>query len=433
TAFDEWHEDLDDNFVCTWNNFTQYEGLRDAFEEQWYREESVSLAHGTHVAGTMCAEFNNGTGINGICIKNELYGYAANRPERILPENKIEERVIDTFEAECGFGVLITNDVKVINYSWGFKNGLAYAASVDTDVRRERVIDYLDVQSGYMEEFLCKLLDNGYDFLIVTSAGNGNDDTYYRCISTNNIYVGGYITESGLDRERKINQNADSDLEIEINTRANAAGRVEAIYNSILDYISEESPCYDHILCVGSVDYDRNGNYPISSFSNTGARVDIYAPGNYIYSTYLTGCAQSNYERLREDENSDYGRLYGTSMAAPHVSGVAGLAYNVYPDISAADLKQIIINTAQDINGVHVLNAADVIEAVVQYKESDETEEYTIQLHVVDANRNGVMDAAVEVRSRSQYWCKVLGAAMTSNAVGGTVVYSGKTDAAGNI
>ncbi|MDE6530867.1 MAG: S8 family serine peptidase, partial [Lachnospiraceae bacterium] len=447
TAFDEWHEDLDDNFVCTWNNFTQYEcndhsncpdhgmhvGLKDAFEEQMNREESQQLAHGTHVAGTMCAEFNNGIGINGICIKNELYGYASHGPEWTMPEDKIGEREYTTFEAECGFGVLITNHVKVINYSMGLRDGLAYAASVDTGERGRRAIEYLDLQSGFMEEFLSKLLDNGYDFLIVAAAGNDNNDTYYRCISTNNVYIGGYITVGDAEKEIAKDERVVETLGIELAVSFNASGNVNAKYNSILNYISNTSPCYDHILCVGSVDYDRNGNYPISDFSNGGDRVNIYAPGRYIYSTYLSGCAQLNYERWREDENINYGRLQGTSMAAPHVSGVAGLAYNVDPDISAADLKQIIINTAKDINGIHILNAADVIADVVQYKESDGTEEYTIQLHVTNANGNGVKNAAVEVRSRSFYWCKVLGAAMRSDAVGGTLVYSGNTDTIGNI
>lgn len=450
TAFDEWHEDLDNNFVWTRNNFTQYEctnhsdcldqlthmGLKNEFERQLREEKSWELAHGTHVAGIMCAEFNNGTGINGICVKNELYGYAANGPECYMPRNNIEEIVKDTFEAECGFAVLITSDVKVINYSMGLKEGLAYAASVDTDIRGERAIKYLEVQSGYMEEFLGRLLEYGYDFLIVVAAGNGNDLTYYRCNPIDKyigIYMAGYITAGDAEKEVANNINVEYDLNIEWDVSFDASGNVEAKYNNVFAYISDKSPCYAHILCVGSVDYDINGHYPISGFSNGGGRVDIYAPGNNIYSTYLTGCAQSNYEWMLEDENKDYGRLSGTSMAAPHVSGVAGLAYNVYPDISAADLKQIIINTAQDINGVHVLNAADVIEAVVQCKEADETQEYTIQLHVTDANGNGVRNAAVEVRSRSQYWCKVFGAAMTCGAVGDTVVYSGKTDAAGNI
>ncbi len=446
TAFDEWHEDLSNNFVWAWNNFTQYEcgdhsncpdhgmhiGLKDAFEAQLEREGGRQLAHGTHVAGTMCAEFNNGTGINGICIKNELYGYAEHGPEWTMRENKIEERARTTFEAECGFGILITNHVKVINYSMGIWDGLAYAASVDTGEGRDKARNYLDVQSGYMEEFLGQLLENGYDFLIVVAAGNGNDKTYYRCNPIDK-YIAGYISAGDVNIEIAKDERAVDNLGIKLEVSFNASGNVEAKYNNVFAYISDKSPCYDHILCVGSVDYDKYGVYPISDFSNGGGRVDIYAPGYCIYSTYLTGCAQSNYEWMLEDENKDYGRLSGTSMAAPHVSGVAGLAYNVYPDISAADLKQIIINTAKDINGVPVLNAADVIEAVVQYKEADKTQGYTIQLHVTNANGNGVRNAVVEVHKRSTYSSIVLGAVITSNAVGGTVVYSGKTDAAGNI
>ncbi len=444
TAFDEWHEDLDDNFVCTWNNFEQYEctdhsncpdngmhvGLRDAFEEQLNENGSRQLAHGTHVAGIMCAEFNNGTGINGTCIKNELYGYAEYGPERYLPEDKMDnERVHNTFETECGFGVLITNNVKVINYSMGLKDGLAYAASVDTEERGGSAVRYLDVQAGFMEEFLGELLDNGYDFLIVTSAGNDNNDTYYKC-KVSNIYIGGYITVEDAEKEIAKGGEAVKDLGIECAVSFNASGNVNAKYNSILNYIPNTSPCYDHILCVGSVSYDKNGFYPISVYSNAGDRVNIYAPGSYIYSTYLTGCAQLNSENMREDENINYGRLYGTSMAAPHVSGVAGLAYNVNPDISAADLKQIIINTAQNINGVHILNAADVVADAVNYNTN---EKYNTKLIILDEKGNPVPGARVEICNHAYYWFQVSNAAMIADAVGDTVIYSGVTNSAGYI
>ncbi len=63
---------------------------------------------------------------------------------------------------------------------------------------------------------------------------------------------------------------------------------------------------YEHILAVGAT--DKNGRR--SSFSNYGDWVDICAPGSDIMSTY---------------PSDQYGFMSGTSMACPHVSGVAAL------------------------------------------------------------------------------------------------------------
>ena len=73
------------------------------------------------------------------------------------------------------------------------------------------------------------------------------------------------------------------------------------------DNIAYGAPAnYEPILAVGAI--DRNGRR--SSFSNYGDWVDICAPGTSIYST-LPG--------------NKYGNSSGTSMACPHVSGVAAL------------------------------------------------------------------------------------------------------------
>ncbi|MDE6713503.1 MAG: S8 family serine peptidase, partial [Lachnospiraceae bacterium] len=161
--------------------------------------------------------------------------------------------------------------------------------------------------------------------------------------------------------------------------------------------------------------------YHLTDFSNTGSRVDILAPGGMILSCMISGMSL------------DYAYQSGTSMAAPHVSGVAGLAYNVNPDISAPELKDIIVSNYQmPIDGYGILNAADVIAVVVQYETPEEEEEYTVQLHVTDANGNGVGDAAVEVRRLSFFDMDIdIGAYL--RAVGDTLVYSGKTDMSGNI
>jgi subtilisin family serine protease len=67
-------------------------------------------------------------------------------------------------------------------------------------------------------------------------------------------------------------------------------------------------------------------------FSNYGRdRVDLFAPGSDIYSTFLGG---------------KYARLSGTSMAGPMVAGIAAVLMQYYPELSATDVKRIILTSA---------------------------------------------------------------------------------------
>jgi subtilisin family serine protease len=69
----------------------------------------------------------------------------------------------------------------------------------------------------------------------------------------------------------------------------------------------------------------------VASFSNYGKQnVDIFAPGGEIYSA----TPENKY-----DTNS------GTSMAAPAVAGVAALIRSYYPKLTAAQVKQIIMDS----------------------------------------------------------------------------------------
>lgn len=84
---------------------------------------------------------------------------------------------------------------------------------------------------------------------------------------------------------------------------------------------------YRKVISVASTNQHKQRFYK----SNFGASVDIGAPGNAILSTQI---------------RNDYRILTGTSMAAPHVAGVAALIRAKRPTFIHEEIRQILINTA---------------------------------------------------------------------------------------
>ena len=83
----------------------------------------------------------------------------------------------------------------------------------------------------------------------------------------------------------------------------------------------------DNVIEVGSLT-ENYGSEMVSSFSNYGKNnVDVFAPGSGIYSTM---------------PGNTYEFQGGTSMAAPHVSGLAALILSYNPKLSAVQVKKII-------------------------------------------------------------------------------------------
>ncbi|OYP36960.1 hypothetical protein CGZ80_06240 [Rhodopirellula sp. MGV] len=106
-----------------------------------------------------------------------------------------------------------------------------------------------------------------------------------------------------------------------------AAGNESA---SVPSYPAQSSSQLGGVISVGA--FDSSGQ--VASFSNrvgdSGA-VQVDSPGVQIYSTYLDG---------------RYATMSGTSMAAPHVAGVAALVLSAAPNLTAPQLRNVLVTGA---------------------------------------------------------------------------------------
>ena len=235
-----------------------------------FMDNSVNIlktSHGTHVAGTIAAVNNNGTGVCGIAGGD----YAAGKPGVRLMSCQIFKEDEDggsrgatAIKWGADHGAVISQN------SWGYLT-LDYVPKSDI-----AAIDYFNTYAGFDENgFQVGPMAGG---IVIFAAGNENSDF-------------------------------------------GAPG------------------AYEGALAVASIGPDFYRAY----YSNYGEWVDIAAPG---------GDAQKGPEILSTLPDNKYGIMQGTSMACPHVSGVAALIVSKCggPGFTRSMLWNRIVNTAKDIS-----------------------------------------------------------------------------------
>jgi len=205
-----------------------------------------SESHGTHVAGIIAAERNNGKGANGVANNVEIMSV------RVVPNG-------DEYDKDVALAIryAVDNGASIINGSFGksysphsdwVRDAIAYAAQKDV--------------------------------LFVHAAGNDSNDVDVEPNFPDDNINGKEISDTYL--------------------------RVGAL-----------APKYGSNMVAGFSNYGKNN-------------VDVFAPGASVYST---------------TPENEYDTKGGTSMAAPAVAGVAALIRSYYPKLTAAQVKQIIMDS----------------------------------------------------------------------------------------
>ncbi|HOO25216.1 MAG TPA: S8 family serine peptidase [Clostridiales bacterium] len=252
-----------------------------SFPKAWLKARNRPAAHGTHVSGMIAAKADNGVGISGLAHHSDL----------VCIDWKREAGQVWSEELSIVFGVgyAIKAGAKVINLSLG--------ASASLPDGKSSYPKYaLDYEAGLISFYMAALLNQGYDFLIVQSAGNGD---------SNGKPVDAFNNGTFCCINAK-------------NTKSTLLG---VPVRQILD----------RIIVVGSAEHLYGTRFRQARSSNVGYQVDICAPGVGIYSSSTA-------------ENDFYQYMSGTSMAAPVVTATAGLVWSVNPKLSGDQVKSIICN-----------------------------------------------------------------------------------------
>ena len=266
--------------------------------------------HGTHVAGIIGATYNNGKGITGISPnKVNLFG--------AVPDTW------SMYEA-CLVYAIYGAKSKVVNISLGSPL-VEFAAYMGN----QNAINELDKYADLITKKLKKLINMGCEFIICTSAGNqgkfnplGNGYTY----SKDSSAYYGYKTDN-------------------MGWLCGIKGS-NGIFSVINDPVVK-----DRIITVGALGIKENGEYEIAPYSQIGTNVEIMAPGSDIQSTVC---------------NNSYDYMSGTSMAAPHVAGVASMVFSINPDLTGKKVKEILLATGTgNYDNLKMVNANYAVEQAV--------------------------------------------------------------------
>lgn len=124
-----------------------------------------------------------------------------------------------------------------------------------------------------------------------------------------------------------------------VHAAGNSAEDIDQEANFPNDKFGEENN-WNHWIEVGASSWGAENEY-IGNFSNFGRKsVDLFAPGVAIYST----APDNNYQDAQ-----------GTSMASPVVAGVAALLLSHFPELTADQLKDVMMRSVRRIKRLKVI------------------------------------------------------------------------------
>ncbi|WP_216829503.1 S8 family peptidase [Alkalihalobacterium elongatum] len=271
------------------------------------------------------------------------------------------------FTKQATQAVVVPNDEFFQPYQWNLSQIAAQEGWEVTDGSEETTIAVLDTGVDPEHQDLKGKVLEGFNAFDGTSNsndlhGHGTHVAGIAAAITNNVTgIAGVAWQNNILPVKVLNENGEgSSFEVARGIRWAVDNGAEVINMSLGDYhnsyILHDAIRYAHqndvvLIAASGNDNTNEPMYPAdykevltvaatddkrerAFFSNFGHHVDVAAPGEHIPSLF---------------PNNNYVIMSGTSMAAPHVAGLAGLIRSINPELSNEEVYELMTATAIDL------------------------------------------------------------------------------------